>query len=155
MSPPGTHTWAEKQATAHHPCTRQGSITHTHIYTWLTHTLRYCGLKSLKGGGGHTLPQRNNIHTETYAHSSSHPNTHTLAHTHTLADWENWSPNLVWLSNGWSCVYMEPCNLCLSVTAEFCTLIGVQIRCISPLCAPPLWQIGKMCKHQLTTVRNF
>ena len=34
--------------------------THTHTHTWLTHTLRYCGLKSL--WGKHTLPQRNNTH---------------------------------------------------------------------------------------------
>lgn len=50
-------------------------MTHTHTaLLWPEVTQR---------GGGHTLPQRNNIHTETYAHSSSHPNTHTLAHTHT------------------------------------------------------------------------
>lgn len=56
--------------------------THTHIHMTHTHTALLWP-EVTQRGGGHTLPQRNNIHTETYAHSSSHPNTHTLAHTHT------------------------------------------------------------------------
>lgn len=129
--------------------------THTHIH--MTHTHTALLWPEVTQRGGDTPCHKETIYTQRHTHIHLAILTHTRSrtHTHTLAHWENWSPNLVWLSNGRSCVYMEPCNLCLSVTAEFCTLIGVQIRCISPLCAPPLWQIGKMCKHQLTTVRNF
>lgn len=53
-------------------------------------------------------------------------------------------------SNGQSCVYMELCNWCPSVTAGFCSLIAVWISCISPSVCTTLQQIGKLMKRQLT-----
>lgn len=43
---------------------------------------------------------------------------------------------------------MEPCNLCLSVTAEFCSLMAMQVRCISCSMCTALQQI--VLNHQRT-----
>lgn len=89
MSPPGTHTWAEKQATTHRPCTRQGSgITDLNTQTHCV-TVAWSHF-------GETHPATEKQYTHIIVHTHTHKRITNLQLTH---------------SGGWGCVYTEPCNL--------------------------------------------